>query len=64
MKTKKDKDKGTDWEMIRCQFCERESRRGNWRGGGDICPDCGKKYDPILAQEGDDWSQIMTSGRD
>lgn len=53
--TKKKQDKKSDdWEVIRCQFCERESRRGNWRGGGDVCPDCGKKYDPILAQEGDD----------
>lgn len=45
--------KDDDWEMIRCQFCERESS-GTWLGDGDVCPDCGKKYDPILAQEGDD----------
>lgn len=36
--------KADDWEMIRCQFCERESRRGTWLGDGDICPDCGMKY--------------------
>jgi hypothetical protein len=51
--TKKPEQNPDDWEMIRCQFCARTSRRGNWLAG-DICPECGMPYDPILAQEGDD----------
>ena len=38
----------------RCQFCERTSPVKEWKGGGDICPKCGRKYDYLLAQEMDD----------
>lgn len=41
-------------EIYRCQFCEKDSPKKDWKGGGDICPLCGGKYDCILAQEGDD----------
>jgi Zn finger protein HypA/HybF involved in hydrogenase expression len=36
----------------KCQFCEEESPADKW--DGDRCPKCGKIYDPMLAQEGDD----------
>lgn len=39
-------------EQYRCQFCEAMTPAKNWKG--DKCPECRKKYDPILAQEGDD----------
>lgn len=38
--------------MYRCQFCEEESPKSQWKD--DKCPKCKRKYDPILAQEGDD----------
>ena len=39
-------------ETYRCQFCEKESPVKQWKY--DKCPKCGRAYDPILAQEGDD----------
>lgn len=36
----------------RCQFCGEDSPPGMWRDGR--CPECECKYDPLLAQEGDD----------
>jgi hypothetical protein len=38
--------------VYRCQFCEKESSVQEWKN--DKCPKCGKTYDPMLAQEGDD----------
>jgi Zn finger protein HypA/HybF involved in hydrogenase expression len=38
--------------VYRCQFCEQESPARDWKS--DKCPKCGRAYDPILAQEGDD----------
>lgn len=35
-----------------CQFCGKESSPERWIK--DKCPYCHVKYDPILAQEGDD----------
>jgi hypothetical protein len=42
---------------IRCQFCEKRFPRAKWRevDTDEIkCPGCGRDYDPVLAQEGDD----------
>lgn len=39
-------------DVYRCQFCEKFSNKKNWKD--NACPNCGGKYDPILAQEGDD----------
>lgn len=39
-------------EPYRCQFCGEESPCNLWNQ--DVCPKCGKVYDPMLAQEGDD----------
>ena len=39
-------------EEWRCQFCEKLSLAKNWKD--DRCPECGNKYDALLAQEGDD----------
>ena len=36
----------------RCQFCARESPAKDWKD--DKCPECGRAYDPMLAQEEDD----------
>jgi hypothetical protein len=36
----------------RCQFCERESPAREWKD--DKCPECGREYDAMLAQEEDD----------
>lgn len=41
-------------EIWKCQFCGGEYPDLEWIGGGDTCPACENKYDPILAQEGDD----------
>jgi len=38
----------------RCQFCLKDTPINKWKAGGDTCPECGKKYDYMLAQEGDD----------
>lgn len=42
----------TNAETYKCQFCEKESSPAEWID--DKCPECGRKYDAILAQEGDD----------
>lgn len=39
-------------DLIRCQFCGRDSKRREWHE--DKCPHCRCEYDAILAQEGDD----------
>lgn len=39
-------------ETVRCQFCEKDSPKKSWKE--DKCPLCGRVYDAILAQEGDD----------
>lgn len=42
---------------IRCQFCEKAFPQKTWRevDADEIkCPGCGRDYDPVLAQEGDD----------
>lgn len=36
----------------RCQFCERDSPARDWKD--DKCPRCGRKYDCIMAQEGEE----------
>ncbi len=48
-----------DWEQCkeigmhyRCQWCAAETLGSRWNG--DKCPKCGRAYDAILAQEGDD----------
>lgn len=38
--------------LVRCQFCGKESPAKHWLW--DQCPKCGKTYDAILAQDGDD----------
>lgn len=38
----------------RCQFCGATSPAKTWKRGGDKCPMCGRVYDAMLAQEGDD----------
>ena len=35
-----------------CQFCEIETLASRWVDNN--CPNCGRKYDAVLAQEGDD----------
>lgn len=37
---------------FKCQFCEEESPASEWKE--NQCPRCKKRYDPMLAQEGDD----------
>lgn len=39
-------------DEYKCQFCEAESPAADWKD--NACPKCGRKYDCILAQEGDD----------
>ncbi len=39
-------------DTYRCQFCEEESLARDWED--NKCPRCGRAYDAILAQEGDD----------
>ncbi len=41
-------------ENYKCQFCEKESPKSKWEELEDRCPECHAKYDPMLAQEGDD----------
>jgi hypothetical protein len=41
-------------KTYRCQFCEIESPTKEWRKNNSNCPNCGRVYDAILAQEGDD----------
>lgn len=41
-------------EAWRCQFCDQFSPMLSWLKQGTLCPKCGREYDPILAQEGDD----------
>lgn len=33
-----------------CQHCGESSPIKEWKGDGDICPKCGKKYDPQLEE--------------
>jgi rRNA maturation endonuclease Nob1 len=37
--------------MYRCQFCEKESPTSEWKKLKDKCPQCGREYDAMLAQE-------------
>jgi Zn finger protein HypA/HybF involved in hydrogenase expression len=41
-------------EYYKCQFCEEMSPAAEWKKRQDKCPKCGREYDCILAQEGDD----------
>lgn len=41
-----------DDEIYRCQFCEKESRASLWKD--DICPNCGREYDVLLAQDSEE----------
>lgn len=36
----------------RCQFCGEESPAKEWKN--DVCPECGRKYDCILAQDSEE----------
>lgn len=36
-------------ETFKCQFCGYESK--NWRNKGQACPECGKEYSWVLAQD-------------
>ena len=38
----------------RCQFCGETSPVKKWKSSGEECPKCGRIYDYMLAQEGDD----------
>lgn len=40
------------YKTTRCQFCEKLRPSEEWKN--DTCPCCGRKYDAMLAQEGDD----------
>jgi hypothetical protein len=40
-------------DVYRCQFCEHEAPAAQW-APRDECPKCGRVYDAMLAQEGDD----------
>lgn len=37
-----------------CQSCGKASAVAEWKGDGDICPKCGRKYDAIVAQDAED----------
>jgi rubrerythrin len=39
-------------DVYTCQFCGKDSPTTDWKD--DKCPKCGKAYNAILAQEGDD----------
>ncbi len=41
-------------ETYRCQFCGTYSPAMEWDLNNNCCPDCGEKYDPLLAQEEED----------
>jgi len=44
----------TRGQGCRCQFCQAVSHSSLWKKSKDACPQCGRRYDAILAQEGDD----------
>lgn len=38
--------------MYRCQFCEKESPKSEWKD--DKCPKCSKEYNVQLAQDSEE----------